>query len=294
MNQKGFFESSIILLKSRIGITLSCTWFGSLASIIAGKGFPPILDSFLSIVALAMVVTSVYVYNDIIDREMDAHSSNPAKKKRPIAHGVVPVKNAMRFVYLSGILGLGLCLYLGPLVFSVAFIYYVLIFLYSYPPVRFKKMFVIKTIVTCFLLPACFMIPAVAVEKTISTNIIILATLWYIFSFLISPVLTDILDAEEDLAFNIRTIGNTLSWKQNLILFNLGIITLWSTSIIANLIAGVSYFIPIAYSLVCAPVMILSYKLRNDDEVATAQKLRALGRIYILLNPLLLAIGTLL
>jgi len=143
-------------------------------------------------------------------------------------------------------------------------------------------------------MPTSFLIGGVAIEKTISINIFILGSLWYLIVFLISPVIADMVDAEEDLAFDIRTIGNTLKWNQNLILFNLGILTLWGSSLVAYMIMEVSYFVPVVSSVACLPLVLYSIRLRNEDGVIASQKLRSISYIFITLNPLLLALGVVL
>ena len=168
MEKHGFLESSIILFKSRKEIMFSVSWIAALATIIAGRGFPPITISFLSIVSIMMINLSVYIYNDLIDREMDAFSQQEKKKTRPIAHGEVSEINAKRCILLAGLLGLGSCLLLSSTVFTIGLIYYILLFLYSYPGVRFKTKYIIKNLITSLVLPAAFLISGVAVENRLS------------------------------------------------------------------------------------------------------------------------------
>ena len=291
MEKKGFFESSILLFKSRKEIIFAVTWTGTLATIIAGKGIPPLTESFLSIIAVMLIVLSVYIYNDVVDREMDAYSEQEKKKGRPIAHGIVSETNAMRFVYLTGLIGLSLCLMLNRVVFSIGFVYYILLFLYSYPSVRFKKMYIIKNLITSLLMPTAFLISGAAVENTLSISMSFLAFAYYILTFLVIPAIADMLDVEEDLAFNVKTLGNTLSWKQNLILYNIGILVLVVSSAISYLLFDISYFVPIITSVVGISLMAYSYKLRNESGLTASYKLRPVSYALILINPLLLALG---
>ena len=215
MGKNSFLSSSVILIKSRKEVVFSVSWTAAIASIIAGRGFPPITISFLSILAILMINLSVYIYNDIIDRDMDAFSKQDKKKSRPIAHGVVSVTNAKKFIYLTGILGLGFCLMLNTTVFGIGLIYYILLILYSYPSVRFKTMYIIKNLITSLIMPAAFLMSGVAVENKISVNMSFLALAYFILSFSVLPAAADMLDVEEDLAFNIRTIGNTFQLFPN-------------------------------------------------------------------------------
>ncbi|MFC1804155.1 UbiA prenyltransferase family protein [Thermoproteota archaeon] len=203
MEKIGFFESSIVLIKSRREIIFASTWTSTLATIIAGKGIPPITESFLAIIANMLIVLSVYIYNDAIDKDMDAYSKKEKKKRRPIAQGIVSENNAMRFVYLTGLIGLGVCLSLSRIVFSIGFIYYILLVLYSYPGVRLKNVFIIKNLVSSLFMPTAFLMSGVAVENKISLSMSFLAFAYYILTVLVVPAIADMLDVEEDLAFNI-------------------------------------------------------------------------------------------
>jgi 4-hydroxybenzoate polyprenyltransferase len=292
LEKKGFLGSSIVLFRSRKEAVFAITWPLSLATIIAGKGFPPITESFLSIIAVTLLTVSVYVYNDIIDRDMDAFSKQEKKKLRPIANGTISITNATRFVFITGLTGLGLCLMINPLVFAIGFVYFLLFFLYSYPSVRFKKMYLIKNLVTSLLLPIGFLMGGASIEKTISMRIGFLSIAYYVLTFFVVPAIADMLDYEEDLAFNVKTIGNSLSWKQNLVLYNIGILVFISSSVIGYLFFDFSGFVPILTSIIGISMMVYSYFLRAEDGLTASYKLRPITYTLILVNPLLLALGT--
>jgi len=76
-----------VLLKSKLKYNLGWTWSLALYLLIAGNGFPPIGPTVLILIAMFFVVSSVYIYNDIQDVEMD--EENEVKKDRPIASGLV-------------------------------------------------------------------------------------------------------------------------------------------------------------------------------------------------------------
>jgi 4-hydroxybenzoate polyprenyltransferase len=291
MEKIGFLDSSVALFKSRKEIVFAVTWTATLATIIAGKGLPPLTPSVLSIIAMMMLSISVYIYNDTVDQESDSYSEQEKKKGRPVSNGTVSETNAMRFVYVTGILGLGLCYMLSRVVFLIGFTYYTLFFLYSYPRVRFKEMYVVKNLVTSFLMPAGFLIGGAAVENTISPSIAFLAFTYYTLTVLVIPAIADMLDYEEDKAFNVRTIGNTLSWKQNLILYNIGILVLVTGSVVSYLLFDFSYFLPIFTSVIGISLMAYSYNLRNESGLTASYKLRPVTYVLVLLNPLLLALG---
>ena len=291
MEKKGFIESSVELFKSRKEIVFAVTWTASLATIIVGKGVPPLAPSFLSIIAIMMLNLSVYIYNDYIDRDMDAYSDQDKKKGRPIANGNVSETNAMRFIYITGILGLSLCLILGQFVFIIGSTYYLLLVLYSYPIVRFKTIYVVKNLITSLVLPAAFLISGATIENEITLRTSFLAFAYFVLSFALLPAIADMLDYEEDLAFNVKTLGNTLSWKNNLIIFNMGIIVIIASCAISSLLFNISYFVPFVVSAFGIPVMAYSFKLRNENGLTASYKLRPVGYALVMLTPLLLALG---
>ena len=292
MKSQNFMESSIILMQSRKEIIFAVTWSASLASIIAGKGFPPVVKSLTAIMATMLIVISVYIYNDVVDRDMDAYSNQDKKKARPIANGKVPVNHALFFVYLTGLIGLGACLTLNLTAFSVGLIYYIMVYLYSYPKVRFKTMMILKNLVTALLMPTAFLISSAAIENKISFSMALISATYYMFTVLAQPAIADMLDYEEDKAFNVKTIGNTLSWKQDLSLYNIGIAVMIVSNILSYAMFGFNIIVPVLTTLLCVYLMAYSYNLREQSGITASYKLRPITYSLILLNPLLLAIGT--
>ena len=71
----------------------------------------------------------VYIFNDIIDREVDRR--HPLKKSRPIASGKVSVKGASIFAVLLGIVVLLLSYFFGVQFFATIIIYLLMNILYS-------------------------------------------------------------------------------------------------------------------------------------------------------------------
>jgi len=292
MKNKSFIASSFDLIKSRKEMVFVVTYSATLGTVIAGKGFPPITKSILVISSLLMLNLSVYIYNDIIDRDMDSYSNQDKKKGRPIAHGVVSEKNAIKFVYITGLLGLALSFLINISVFIFELIYYIILLLYSYPGVRFKNMYIVKNLVTSLVLPTPYLISGVAIENRVSLSTLLIAISYFILTFAMLPAAADMLDYEEDLAFKVKTLGNTLSWKQNILLFNLGIIVIIASGIIAYRLLNTSYVVPVILTIIGIPSMIYSYKIRNESGISASYKLRPFGYILSMSTPLIIAIST--
>ncbi len=94
----------------------------------------------LSLLSTCAIVLSVYIYNDITDMEIDRIN----KLDRPLAKGVLSRKEAIRFVRLLGISGIAIAFVIDLRFFLFALAYFVLFFMYSFPPVRLKRIFLIN------------------------------------------------------------------------------------------------------------------------------------------------------
>jgi 4-hydroxybenzoate polyprenyltransferase len=227
-----------------------------------------------------------------MDREIDSKSKLEEKKKRPIPNGQVSERNAIIFVYITGTIGLVSCMLIDGIVFVFGFTYFLLLLLYSYPLVHFKSIYVVNNIITSLVLPVSFLISGIAIEKTVSSGIVFLGFTYFTFTFLILPAVVDVLDYEGDLAYNLKTIGNQFTWKQTLILFNIGIVSIIFCGLIGHLLYDLSPYVPLILCEIGLPVMAYTYKIRNESGVTASHKLRLSGNLLVHLTPLILALGT--
>ena len=120
-----------VLMRSKIKYLFAWSWTLALSLLIAGKGFPPIMPSILIFLSMIFVVSSVYTYNDINDREMDRE--NVVKKNRPIASGEISKADAEKVVYLFGIIGLAIAWFVNIYSFGFILLYFTNFILYSHP-----------------------------------------------------------------------------------------------------------------------------------------------------------------
>lgn len=291
MEKISFFESSLALIKSRKEVILRVMWITTLATIISGKGIPPLTKSLLSILAVMMINLSVYIYNDIIDRKIDAYSYKEEKKGRPIANEKVSVESAMIFVKITGLMGLAMCYMINITVFNIGIIYSAILYLYSYPIVRFKTIYILKNVITSIVLPVGFLIGGVAIENTISTNLLFLFFTYYALMFFVIPAGADCLDLEEDKTFDVKTIGGTLSWRQNVYLFNIGVIIIIASAALSHYLFGMSFISPILMSVFGIPVMFYTLSLSNENGITASYKLGPVGYAFLLLTPLIITLG---
>lgn len=283
-------ESWLRLVKSRLEIVFAVTLITIFSTVTAAKSLPSFSTAFFATTCMVLLSLAVYIYNDIIDRKMDAHSDKEKKKGRPIAHGRVKIRHAKIFIILTTLSGLFISIMLNLTTFIVSLVYLFILFLYSYPKVRFKKMFILKGIVTSLVLPAGVLIAAAAIEGKLSKYMIIISISYFTFLFFALPAGADSLDYEEDKAFNIKTIGNSLSWKANVFLFLLSIFSLVLSSGVLAYYFDFNYFPLIILSLVSIPISIYSLKLANKDHNA-AHKLRPFAYIYLMVAIVAMSFG---
>lgn len=94
----------------------------------------------LSLLSTFGIVLSIYIYNDITDMEIDRIN----KLDRPLAKGELSRSEAIRLVTVLGISGLAIAFIIDLRVFLFALAYAVLFFVYSFPPIRLKRMFLVN------------------------------------------------------------------------------------------------------------------------------------------------------
>ena len=210
------------LVKSRIEPIFAWPWSALIACLMAGRGFPPIFITVLVVFSMILITASVYIYNDIVDREMDQY--NFKKKNRPLVTGEVSLRFAQYFVVITAVLGLALAYIINWNVFVWSSIYFLLFFIYSYPYIRLKKMYVLKEVVVAMVIPMSSVIGSYAVLNSISLPIIYAGSTMGLFGFLMLPALNDSLDVDEDKIYGMKTLAQTLSWRLRTYMIGLGVI----------------------------------------------------------------------
>lgn len=89
----------------------------------------PILQSFLGFIIFCLASSSIYILNDIIDRDIDR--SHPQKRKRPIASGELNIRFALFASILLAVISMILSAFLNRSFFFVCFSYILLMTVYS-------------------------------------------------------------------------------------------------------------------------------------------------------------------
>jgi 4-hydroxybenzoate polyprenyltransferase len=292
-HESGFIQALVMMFKSRTNIIFAFSWSTAFGCLIAGGGFPPIRNTFLAILASIFLPFSVYLYNDVIDREMDAASSNGAKKDRPIATGLVSPRTAMIVIFLSCVLGLCVTYLINFQAFAVSLFFYILFSLYSFPYVRFKRMFIIKSLVTSTGPSLFLIIGGIAVQGFTSTRVLFAAAMQMGFMFTMLPGLADSFDLEEDRAFGMKTMAMVLNWKQKVLMMISGTVFVVASTLVSYRWLGLNNSTPIlmvGYSLLYMRTML---KVIGNYDENSARMVRKVAYGYFVLMPLFTLLGTL-
>ena len=290
-NKQSFPKSMMTLFASRKSMAFIYTWTAAIGALIAGRGLPAMQPTLLAMGASLFITMSVYLYNDVIDREMDAASPTDIKKERPVAGGQVPLSHAMNTVYLFAVLGLALGFAAGMNTFIVTAVYFVLFSLYSYPKVRFKKMFIIKSLVTSTGPSFTMLMAGIAVGGAITTPLMFAAVTEMAFMFFVLPGLADSFDLEEDKAFGMKTMAMVLSWTQKVQLMMVAVMIVFTSGIIGFYYLGFNLVLPAGITLFSIVLMKEVTGLLKGYNEEGARKVRKVAYAFYTFVPLLMALG---
>jgi 4-hydroxybenzoate polyprenyltransferase len=257
-----------------------------------GKGAPPMIPTLLAVTSTALIVTSVYTYNDLVDREMD--SFNVIKKNRPLAAGTVEVLVAKILIYVTGAAGLFISWFINLGAFAFTALWFTVFILYSYPGVRLKKMFLVKEIVTGGLWPLASMIGSYAVSNSISMVAVYAGLSFGLFSALGLPALSDTFDEYEDALYKVNSLSRALSWRRKVQLLGVAVLILMTVTPLTYKSLGFNVIFPI--SVVALSLVLLRwgiYPIVGGFEMQAALRTRKLTYIYFLVVQTIMIVGTL-
>ncbi len=138
--------------------------------------FLPIVQSILAFVIFCLAASSVYIFNDLIDKNID--SVHPQKRKRPIAAGKLKISVALSVSVFLAVISLFLSFLLNYAFLLTVFTYILIMIVYS---LILKKIVIIDVIVISvgFVLRA--MAGALAIDVGISPWLILTTFLLALF-----------------------------------------------------------------------------------------------------------------
>ena len=292
-NSISFMISVKQLFLSRISMAFMFSWTAAIGTIIAGRGLPPMVPTLLAMGASMCIAVSVYLYNDVVDREMDTTSPNKEKQERPIASGVVPVSHAMNFIYVLVGTGLMLSYIISMTTFIIGLTFFVLFALYSFPAVRFKRMFIVKSLITSTGPSWTMLLGGNAASGTLPESLVYAAVIQAAFMFFVLPGLADSFDLEEDRAFGIKTMAMALNWTQKVHMMMVSVSLVLIASIIGYSIIGFNLVLPVTVTLFSVILLREIVGLYKGYDEAMARRTRKVAYAYFTFLPVFMAIGTL-
>lgn len=287
-----FLNSIVMLFISRVEITFAVTWTGAIGCVMASHGLPPARPTLLALVTSLFLSLAVYLYNDVIDREMDAASANPRKQERPIAMGRVPVSHAMGFIYVLGVLGLFSAYLISWFAFGMSVVFLVFLTMYSYPQIRLKKRFVLKSLVTSVTPSWSLLIGGLAVSGNITLPMMFVAVIEYVFVFLNLPGMADSFDIKEDTEFGMRTMAMVLSWRQKIQMMMIAVIIYFGATMLFYDYLGFNLVVPITVTFFSVVLLNQLRKMPEDFNNESTTLVRKIAYAYYVFMPFFMAIGS--
>jgi 4-hydroxybenzoate polyprenyltransferase len=298
MRKQSFFKSTKILLGSRKELIGVWIWGAIVASLIVGRGFPPLKPSLISIAAFFFIAISVYIYNDIIDMDADRHNS--FKNNRPLSSGQVSKTDAMKLVSISAIIGLSISFLNNLPSFLLSLLFFTLFIMYSYPKIHLKKRFLFKeSVISSGILiegvSICY-----AILGTFSPMVFIGLMIFSIFAFFVMPSGFDSTDVEADKLQGVKSIASILTWKRRLQLAITGMFIIMTITPFTYINFGYNMLLPI--SIVMGGLIFLRYMIPimmsispavNRIDVSIMMKTRKIVFIFIFVLTMCLVLGSL-
>lgn len=291
--KNGLISSLKKLAKPRISMLFAFTASAALGSIIAGKGFPSIQPTILAILSTLFITLAVYLYNDVIDADMDRESKSSNKENRPLAKGEVSKNDAYTLIIISSILGIVIAWFTNPLAFGISLSFWFLFMMYSFPVVRFKRIFIVKSLVTSLGPALTLLVGMSAVLGRLYPLGLFTAFVQLVFLFLILPSIADSFDIEEDSKYGMKTIAMVLSWENKARMLMFAPLFAMIMSIIAYFLFNLNFVLPtlsIVASIFYAMQINKVSKIYNEQLV---WKIRRNAFIYYDLNLIFVLLGTL-
>jgi 4-hydroxybenzoate polyprenyltransferase len=284
-------ESFGVLIKSRAREIIMWTWFTVVACMIVSSGFPPLIPTAIAALSMFLISTSVYIYNDVVDRELD--KINPYKDHRPLASNRVSEQEAMILVYSSAVLGLGVSLLLNIQSFFIALTYLALYTLYSYPRVHLKNKFIVKELILSSGHIIMSLIGSYGVTGAFSDRAFFSSILFTVLTFAFIPALNDTTDVEADKQFGYISIAIVLSWRRRMQLLFSGLLIVMTLTPFTYANFGFNAILPIF--VVAGGLIFIRYMfpIMNTMEEAKFLQARKVGYLYFILMNIFTVIASL-
>jgi len=273
-----------ILLNSKKKFVLGWPWGLAWYLLIVGNGFPPLRPTFLLLFSMFFIASSVYIYNDIQDAEMDRE--NVIKKNRPIASGNIRSETAQILVYMFGFIGLGLAWMVNVNSFVMIFTYFVLFYAYSHPITKLKNRFLGKDFTLVIANPILALAASYAVSNDFSLLALQCSSLTALYVLTQAPIANEASDIEEDIKYGVKSISTLLSWDNKLKLMFLGLIAQMVLLPFIQIQYGVNFMLPVFSIAMLLLVLISSNSLLRVYNLENFNKAHKIGALYQMVLPI--------
>ena len=135
-----------------------------------------VVRSLFGFVVFCLASSSVYLFNDILDRDID--KAHPQKRKRPIASGQLGVNLALTLSIVLAVVSLIVCVFLNRAFFLTCSAYILLMIIYS---IFLKRIVIIDVIIISFGFILRAVAGAVVIDVAISPWLILTTFLLALF-----------------------------------------------------------------------------------------------------------------
>lgn len=202
---QGLLRAYVVCIEKRsIPQVLTHLWSTFIALLVASKGMPPLLAATKVLVTSYMMTLSVFLFNDIIDFEVDKIN----ELDRPIARGKVSRGEAMSLVILLSIVSIILSLSLNLSAFLLCVIFLTLGLTYSAPHVCLKgRSFMSKPLISATGIAITSLIGGAALGS-LSPQVLFTGFLFFVTLFGATPLM-DLKDMKGDRESGYKTLALT-------------------------------------------------------------------------------------
>jgi 4-hydroxybenzoate polyprenyltransferase len=280
-----------ILIRSKGYAIFPLTWGAIIACMVIGHGFPTIITTIMAVVTSALVAISVYVYNDVVDIEMD--KLNPLKQNRPLVVGKAHKESAILLVILSGMGALFIAFFINMLTFILCLAWLTLLLSYSNPRIRLKNIFLVKEIITSSGFPFSSLVASFALTGTLSLPAVFTGLLLGSFVFLCLPAIADSFDMYEDGIYKVHSLSRALKWRGKVLLLGLAVLFMMTITPLTYARMGFSVLLPIV--VVISSLIVIRWgviPIRTTFDVKMAMRARKIVYAFFLLTQVLIVISS--
>jgi len=217
---------------------------------------------------------------------------NDVKMERPLPSMTVPDKEAMKVVYLFGIIGLVMAYYVNTTSFLLVSTYFVLYYLYSYPRVRLKMRYLGKEFVLFMGWPICSQIASYAITNTFSIFTLYATIMVGFFVITVGPIFGDAVDYQEDKDFGVKSFSTLLSWPRKVQLMLSGVLFNMIMTYYLYLQFNFNVLIPVTVTASSILFSYLVYPLIKVYDNTQIDKAKKIAEVYMISFQLILVFSS--